>query len=77
MFIKWRESFAPTQDVESGIADYQLYVEGMWRRLYYDEKNNQLIYNIIPADKGKKFKALLEVTDQVGNKNSKNMEILF
>lgn len=65
------------KDVESGIADYQLYVEGMWRRLYYDEKNNQLIYNIIPADKGKKFKALLEVTDQVGNKNSKNMEILF
>lgn len=64
-------------DKESGIADYQLFVNGVWRKLYYDEKNNQLIYKIISEDKGKRVKALLEVTDRVGNKNSKTMEILF
>ncbi len=64
-------------DKESGIADYQLFVNGMWRKLYYDEKNNQLIYKIISEDKGKRVKALLEVIDRVGNKNSKTMEILF
>ena len=64
-------------DKESGIADYQLFVNGQWRKLYFDEKNNQLIYKIVSEDKGKKVKALLEVTDRVGNKNSQTMEILF
>jgi hypothetical protein len=65
------------KDEESGIGEYQLYIEGLWRKLYYDEKNNQFVYSIIPFDKGKKVRALLEVTDRVGNKNSKTMEILF
>lgn len=64
-------------DQESGIADYQLFINGMWRRLYYDEKNNQFIYKIISEDKGKKVKALFEVTDKVGNKKSNLVEILF
>ncbi len=65
------------KDKESGIEDYQLYINGMWRKLYFDEKNNELIYKIISEDKGKKVKALLEVTDRVGNKNSKTLEILL
>ncbi len=65
------------KDEESGIGEYQLYIEGQWRKLFYDEKNNQFVYSIISSDKGKKVKALLEITDQVGNKNSKTMEILF
>jgi hypothetical protein len=64
-------------DNESGIADYQLFVNGKWRKLYFDEKNNSLIYKLIPEDKGKKVKALLEVIDRVGNRNTKSMEILF
>jgi hypothetical protein len=65
------------KDKESGIEDYRLYINGMWRKLYFDEKNNELIYKIISEDKGKKVKALLEVTDRVGNKNSKSFEILL
>jgi hypothetical protein len=65
------------KDKESGIEDYRLYINGLWRKLYYDEKNNQLIYKIIQEDKGKKVKVLIEVTDRVGNKNSKTMEILL
>jgi Peptidase family M23 len=64
-------------DNESGIAEYQLFVNGQWRKLYFDEKNNQVIYKIISEDKGKKVKALIEITDRVGNKNSKCVEILF
>lgn len=68
--------FTATDD-ESGVSDYQFYVNGQWRKLYFDEKNNQFIYTILPVDKGKKFNTLIEITDKVGNKNSRRMEILF
>lgn len=64
-------------DKDSEIGKYNLTINGQWRKIYYDEKNNQLIYKIISEDKGKKVKALLEVEDKVGNKNSKMMEILL
>ena len=65
------------KEKESGIEYYRLYINGMWRKLYFDEKNNELIYKIISEDKGKKVKGLLEVIDRVGNKNSKSFEILL
>lgn len=65
------------EDKESEIDSYLLWVDGKWRKLYYDAKTDRLIYNILNEDKGKKVKALLEVTDRVGNKNSKVMEILL
>lgn len=76
--IKSKENIIfTTDDKESEIGTYRLTIDGQWRKLYYDEKNNQLIYKIISTDKGKKVKALLEVTDRVGNKNTKSYEIFF
>jgi len=64
-------------DSESEIGSYKLTIDGQWRKLYYDEKNNRVIYKILPEDKGKKVNVLLEVEDRVGNKNSKSMEIFL
>ena len=64
-------------DKGSDIDKYRLYVNGAWRKLYYDAKYNRLIYDILPEDKGRKAKILLEVEDGVGNKNSKELGILL
>jgi hypothetical protein len=76
--IKTNETLIFTvSDLESEIGSYRLTFDGQWRKLYYDEKNNQLIYSIISTDKGKKVKALIEVMDRVGNKNLKSFEIFL
>jgi Peptidase family M23 len=64
-------------DNESEIDQYKLTINGEWRKLYFDEKNDAIIYEIISSDKGKKVNALIEVTDKVGNKNSKSWELNF
>ena len=76
--IKTKENLIFTvTDSESELGAYRLTIDGKWRNLYFDEKNNQLIYKIISEDKNKKVKALIEVTDRVGNKSSKHLEIFF
>lgn len=76
--IKTKENLIFTvTDSESEIGSYRLTIDGKWRNLYFDEKNNQLIYKIISEDKNKKVKALIEVSDRVGNKSSKHLEIFF
>lgn len=65
------------KDNESGIDTYKLTIDGQWCKLYNNQKINQFIYTIKNKAKAKKVKALIEVTDKVGNKNMKSMEIFF
>lgn len=65
------------QDDGVGVGKYNLYFDNNWRKIYYDEKSKQLIYKILPSDKGQKYQVRLEVIDKVGNKNILEKEIFF
>ena len=69
-FLSWKIS-----DSQSGISSYDLYIDGEWTPIYYDQKNNCLIWQnnrraTIIGPKTEQFISLeLIVKDRCGNKS--------
>jgi hypothetical protein len=64
-------------DNESGIQDYHFFIDNEWRKIYFDEKTNRLIYRLFQEDKGRRLTYRFEVTDKVGNQKTHSGEIIF
>lgn len=64
-------------DNESGIQDYHFFIDNEWRKIYFDEKTNRLIYRLFQEDKGRRLTYRFEVTDKVGNQKKHSGEIIF
>lgn len=64
-------------DNESGIKKYRGEINGKWVLMEYDFKTNSLIYNIDKIQISKKNNIKVEVTDNIGNKTTKQIYFTF
>jgi murein DD-endopeptidase MepM/ murein hydrolase activator NlpD len=72
---KARLSWA-VSDVETGLSEYDCYIDGKWYPIEYEPKANLLILHkkdIIPG----KHQVLIKVNDKVGNTNEWNNSVYF
>ncbi|MBH70447.1 MAG: hypothetical protein CMP69_04325 [Flavobacteriales bacterium] len=65
------------KDNESGIKKYRGEINGKWVLMEYDFKNNSLIYNIDKIQLTEKNNIKVEVTDNIGNKTTKQIYFTF
>lgn len=64
-------------DKESGVKDFDFYVNGTWRHIYYDLKTKRLVYKVHGSEKGKTNECKLTVRDLLGNEKTKTFSITF
>ena len=74
--IKCKQLKIKIKDAESGIAKYDIYLNGKWVVEAYDAKNDLLFYDVDENLKKGNNKMEIVVVDAVGNETRKTYNII-